>query len=292
MTPSSNAGITIDAMWRKLAEKFRTAGIESPELDARLLLQAALEVDHVALITAPTGTLDDSQVTSVNALAARRLTHEPIARILAEKEFWGLPLRVTPAVLVPRPETETVVAEVLRCVDAADGRAQPLRILDIGTGSGAILLALLSELPNAFGVGADISTAALTVARENAQRLSLAARAEFIACDLGAALSGGFDFVVSNPPYIASGAIAELMPDVREFDPHSALDGGLDGLTAYRRIAADAQRLTARHGRVFVEIGAGQGEAVVALFAAAGLVTSRAEDLAGMTRVIGASQAL
>ncbi|MBN8958391.1 MAG: peptide chain release factor N(5)-glutamine methyltransferase [Rhizobiales bacterium] len=291
MTPAFAAGITIEALRRRLAEEFRTAGIESPELDARLLLQAALGLDHAALITAQTRNLDDSQVASVNALAARRLTHEPIARILGEKEFWGLPLQVTPAVLVQRPETETVVAEVLRCVDAAGRRAQPLRILDIGTGSGAILLALLNELPNAFGVGTDISTAALAVAHANAHRHSLAGRAVFVACDLGAALSGGFDFVVSNPPYIASGAIAELMPDVREFDPRGALDGGLDGLDAYRRIAADAPRLTARQGRVFVEIGAGQGDAVVTLFTAAGLIASRAEDFAGITRVIGASRA-
>ncbi len=292
MTATGDAGVTIDAMRRRLAEEFRTAGIESPELDARLLLQAALELDHTTLVTAQTSVLDERRIASVNALAARRLAHEPIARILGEKEFWGLPLQVTAAVLVPRPETETVVAEVLRCVDAVGARAQPLRILDIGTGSGAILLALLSELPNAFGVGTDISAAALLVARANAHRHSLAARTAFVACDFAAALSGVFDFVVSNPPYIASDDIAALMPDVRCFDPRGALDGGADGLAAYRRIVADVPRLLAAGGHAFVEVGAGQDDAVAGLFAAAGFATSRVEDLAGIPRVIRASQGL
>ncbi|MGD9843795.1 MAG: peptide chain release factor N(5)-glutamine methyltransferase [Variibacter sp.] len=292
MTAAGDAGVTIDAMRRRLAEEFRTAGIESPELDARLLLQAALGLDHTTLVTAQTSVLDERRIASVNALATRRLAHEPIARILGEKEFWGLPLQVTAAVLVPRPETETVVAEVLRCVDAVGAREQPLRILDIGTGSGAILLALLSELPNAFGVGTDISAAALLVARANAPRHSLAARTAFVACDFAAALSGGFDFVVSNPPYIASDDIAALMPDVRCFDPRGALDGGADGLAAYRRIVADVPRLLAAGGRAFVEVGAGQDDAVAGLFEAGGFATSRVEDLAGIPRVIRASQGL
>ena len=163
-------------------------------------------------------------------LSARRLAGEPVARILGTKEFWSLPIVLSPAVLVPRPETETVVEQALAAVDRNGARTRALRIADLGVGSGAILLALLSELPNAFGVGTDRDPAALAVARDNARRLGLDARAAFVACDFGAALSPGFDLVVTNPPYIASGDIAALPAEVRDFDPRRALDGGRTGL--------------------------------------------------------------
>ena len=230
--------------------------------------------------------LGDAKAERLAALLTRRLAHEPVARILGAKEFWSLPLRITPDVLVPRPETETVVEAVLAVVE----RGRALRIADIGVGSGAILLALLSELPMASGIGTDRDARALRVARDNAQRLGLAGRAGFVACDFGAALAGGCDVLVSNPPYIPTGDIAALAADVRDHDPHAALDGGPDGLAAYRAIAADAARLLAPGGLLAVEIGASQGDAVPELLVARGLAVAGApqRDLAGLPRVVTA----
>ena len=161
-----------------------------------------------------------------------------VARIVGMKEFWSLPFTVNAATLVPRPETETVVEAALAAVDAGGARNRPLRMLDIGTGSGALLLALLAELPNASGIGTDISIAAVQIARSNSTRNGLADRAGFVACDVAEALCGPFDLVVSNPPYVARDSITQLAPGVRDYEPHIALDGGADGLDAYRAIAA------------------------------------------------------
>jgi len=197
-----------------------------------------------------------------------------------------LPLRVDAATLVPRPETETVVEAALAAIDAGGPRSRELRIADLGTGSGALILALLSELPNAFGIGTDASAKALAVARDNARRLAQI-RARFIACDMAAALRGPFDTIVSNPPYIASGDIAALAPDVRDFDPHLALDGGADGLQFYRAIAAAAPALLAPGGALVVELGIGQAEPVARIFAAAGLAPSPpCPDLNGTLRAL------
>jgi release factor glutamine methyltransferase len=191
---------------------------------------------------------------------------------------------------VPRPETETVVEAALTAVDALGARTRPLRIADLGTGSGALILALLSELPNAFGVGTDASAAALLVARDNARRLGLT-RASFVAGDMAAALRGPFDVIVSNPPYIASGDIATLAAEVRDFDPRLALDGGRDGLDLYRAIAAAAPALLAPGGALVVELGIGQMEPVAALFAAAGLAPAPPRpDLNGVPRALVATK--
>ena len=222
------------------------------------------------------------------ALAARRLDREPVARILGVKEFWGLPLRLNAATLVPRPETETVVEAALAAIDGAGPRDRALRIADLGTGSGALLIALLTELPNATGIGTDVSREALAAARDNADRLGLAARAEFTVCDFGAALTGAFDLVVSNPPYIASADIATLAPEVRR-DPRRALDGGADGLDCYRTIAGQVPRLLKPNGDLVVELGIGQEPAVATLFRAAGLTPSPARlDLSGIPRALHA----
>jgi release factor glutamine methyltransferase len=219
-------------------------------------------------------------------LANRRLTSEPVARILGYKEFWSLPLRVDAATLVPRPETETVVEAALAAIDACGLRSRKLCIADLGAGSGALILALLSELPNAFGVGTDTSTNALVVAHDNARRLAQT-RARFVACNMAAALRGPFDAIVSNPPYVASGDIAALAPDVRDFDPHFALDGGIDGLDFYRAIAAAAPTLLAPGGILVVELGIRQAEPVAHLFAAAGLAPSPPRpDLNGTPRAL------
>jgi release factor glutamine methyltransferase len=282
-------GASIAHARRALAGQFRAAGIESPELDARILIGHALGLDHAGLVAAAAQQLSDLTASRIERFAARRIAGEPVARIVGLREFWGLPLTVTPDVLVPRPETETVVELALELVDRAGPRMRPLRIADLGTGSGAILLALLSELSHAYAVGTDSDARALTVARANATRLDFGARAAFVACDFGAALAGPFDLVVSNPPYIASAEIATLSPEVREHDPHRALDGGTDGLAAYRAIAADAPRLLSPTGHLVVEIGAGQEAAVSGLFAAAGLATAATRpDLSLIMRALAA----
>lgn len=226
--------MTIAEARRALAEAFRKAGLDSPELDARLLVGYALRLDHTALAASPDRVLTPQQETAIDALKQRRLSREPIAHILGVQEFWSLPLRVTPATLVPRPETETVAEAALAAIDEGGPRARTLRIADLGTGTGALLLALLSELPNAFGVGTDMSAEALAVAQANAEQLGLASRARFVRCNFGAALAGGFDLVVSNPPYIPSGDIAALSPEVRR-DPRPALMVARTGLRAIAR---------------------------------------------------------
>jgi release factor glutamine methyltransferase len=274
---------------RALAEQLRAAGIESPELDARVLIGHALGLDHAALAAAATQQLSDLTASQIERFAARRISGEPVARIVGKKEFWSLPLTVTPAVLVPRPETETVVQMALALLDRDGSRTRTLRIADLATGSGAILLALLSELPKARGTGTDIDTDALQVARANAQRLGLDDRSDFVRCDYGTALEGSFDLIVSNPPYVASGDIATLAREVREHDPHHALDGGADGLTAYRAIAADAPRLLSAHRHLVLELGTGQERDVAELLASEGLaIAATRHDLSGITRAIAA----
>ncbi|MEI9804531.1 MAG: peptide chain release factor N(5)-glutamine methyltransferase [Pseudolabrys sp.] len=212
------------------------------------------------------------------------------ARIFGVKEFWSLSLHVSEAVLVPRPDTETVVEAALDFIVRGGQRMEALRILDIGTGSGALLLALLTEIPRSLGTGTEISAAALAIARTNAERLGLALRCTFVECDIAEGLAGPFDLIVSNPPYIAHDEIATLAPEVRDYDPMLALDGGSDGLNGYRAIAHDARRLLAPGGRLFVELGAGQESAVRALFTDAGLTVGAArKDLAGISRVLGVS---
>lgn len=277
----------IDAARRDIARRLRDRGIDTPDLDARILVGHALGLDHTALMRAGERLLEATEIDRIETLARRRLTREPIARITGIKEFWGLPLKVTPAVLVPRPETETVVEQALAALDRNGPRSRALRIADLGVGSGAILIALLTELPNACAIGTDRDPAALAAARENARRLGVAARTKFVACDFGAGLAPGCDLVVTNPPYICSDEITKLESDVRDFDPRGALDGGPDGLAAYRAIAADARRIVAPNAHLIAEIGKGQGDAVAALFGAAGFGGIRiVPDLAGISRAV------
>ncbi len=248
---------TVGAVRREAA---RRIGGRTAALDARLLVAHALGEDADRLSTMDARVLTPREATAIDALVARRVAGEPVARIVGEKEFWSLPFRVSPAVLVPRPDTETLVAAVL----ARASRDEPVTILDIGTGSGAILLALLSELPRATGTGTDISEGALRVARENAARFGLDERCQFVATNWAEGLVGRYRFIVSNPPYIESAVIAALEPEVRDHDPRGALDGGPDGLDGHRAVIDSMRRLLAPEGRGFVEIGAGQD----ALFAA------------------------
>jgi release factor glutamine methyltransferase len=275
----------IEAARRHWAQEFRRGGIDSPELDARLLIGHALGLDHAGLASAARRVLTPDETQAVAALASRRLAREPVARILGRKEFWGLRLALNADTLSPRPETETVVEAALEMFSAR--RSLPLRIVDLGAGSGALLLALLHELPNAFGIGTDISLAALQCAHDNAAALGLAGRAAFVACDYGRAIAGGVDLLVSNPPYVRQGDIAALAPEVRDFDPRRALDGGPDGLAAYRALAADAGRLLGPRGGLVVELGQGQAAAVAGLFAAAGLAAEPPKhDLSGIARAL------
>ncbi len=289
MTPSdSERDLSLSAARRAIADRFRSAGIESADLDARLLLGHALGLDHAGLIAAGNRVLSAQDMESINALVARRVQYEPVARILGRKEFWGLPLRLSAATLVPRPDTEIVVEAALAATDRHFSRTQPLRIADLGTGTGALLFALLRELPHAQGVGTDLSSAALATAQENARDLGLLDRCELMVSDFGLALPEPFDLVVSNPPYIASADIGRLPPEVRGYDPALALDGGADGLDCYRRIAEDAGRLLKAGGLIVLEIGAGQSANVTALMESAGLRADAPPrpDLAGIPRAL------
>ncbi|MGB7011928.1 MAG: peptide chain release factor N(5)-glutamine methyltransferase [Pseudolabrys sp.] len=287
--PGLKDGASVSEAISLLAQAFHTAGIEAADVDGRLLVGHALHLDRARLIAQSDRILEAREINVISALAARRLKREPVSRILGQKEFWSIALAITPDVLVPRPETETVVEGALDFVVRGGLRMEKLRILDIGTGSGALLLALLRELPNATGTGTDISTGALKVARENAARCGVEDRCTFVVCDIASVVEGPFDLLVSNPPYIAHNEITSLAPEVKNYDPMVALDGGDDGLAAYRAIAADAKRLLAPGARMFVELGAGQEAAVRDLFTNVGLIAGIARtDLAGIPRVLGA----
>ncbi len=282
------AGQTVETARRALTARFRTHAIDSAELDARILVGTALGLDLTGVIAAASRLVTAAEAARLEDFARRRFNGEPVARILGLKEFWGLPLQLSAATLVPRPDTETVVELALEMLRAGPHPDHRLRIADIGTGSGAILLALLSELPDAYGLGTDISAAALGTAKTNAARLGFATRADFVACDYAAALSGTFELIVSNPPYIRSAEIADLATEVRDHDPHRALDGGADGLDAYRALIPQAARLLANGGALVVEVGQGQSRHIEGLMAAAGLTLERPPkaDLAGIRRAV------
>ncbi len=288
--PGLKDGASVAEAVRLMAQTFRLAGIDSAVADARALVGQALRLERAQLVSQSDRLLEAREVAALSTLAARRLKHEPVSRIRGRKEFWSLPLQITPDVLDPRPDTETIIEHALDVVASTGRRLGKLRILDIGTGSGALLLALLSECPNATGIGTDISPAALEIARANAESNRLATRCAFVACHIADGVEGPFDLVVSNPPYIPHGDIAALEPEVRDYDPMIALDGGKDGLDAYRAIAADARRLLAPDGHLFVELGIGQESAVRALFTKNGLSVGTARaDLGGIARSLGAT---
>jgi release factor glutamine methyltransferase len=282
------AGQTVETARRILAALLRTKAIESAELDARLLVGAVLGLDLTGLITAAPQRLTETEAALLDDFADRRVAGEPVARILRTKEFWGLPLSLTSATLVPRPDTETIVEAALEILRAEGDRDRRLRVADIGTGSGAILLALLSEWPDAWGVGTDISEDALRAATANARQLGFAPRAAFVACDYAAALSGRFDLIVSNPPYIRSADIDGLAAEVRDHDPRQALDGGADGLDAYRLIVPEAARLLAPGGTLVLEVGHDQCRDVTRLLTITGLNLwgKPKVDLAGIPRAV------
>lgn len=256
----------------------RLAGIaDNPRLEVRLLLGHALGLSTADLIRDADRPIDPS---AFDALVTQRAAHVPLAYLTGHREFWSLDLAVSSATLIPRPDSETIVEAALREV------AAPRRVLDLGTGSGCLLLAVLHERPGAFGVGVDRSAGALAIARANAARCGLSDRAAFVQGDWAEAIEARFDLILSNPPYIPAPDIPGLMPEVALHEPLSALDGGTDGLDAYRRIIPSLPRRLSPVGCAVLEIGIGQGEAVSALAAEVGLSAISYPDLAGIPRAM------
>jgi release factor glutamine methyltransferase len=281
-------GLNLVQAWTKAKKELEAAGVPGPVIDARLLVEAAAEATRADIVTDPYRPLTPEQEARLEDYLSRRSRREPVSHILGRKGFWKIMLQVTPDVLTPRPDTETVVEYVLR--DFPEHARWS--VLDLGVGSGAILLSILAERPAAQGLGVDVSEEALAVARENAANLGLAGRTALLRGDWTFGLGDeSFDLVVSNPPYIASRVIDDLDPEVRDYDPRLALDGGADGLDAYRSLAPEILRVLKPGGRFAVEIGFDQKVAVEALFREAGaadVVTVR--DLGDRDRVVAGAK--
>lgn len=276
--------MTLVQAWTSARDRLKAARLDSPAIDARLLLEAASGATRMDILTDPYRVLTDEQTGQLEAYLSRRERREPVGRILGRQGFWKIMVKVTPDVLSPRSDTETVVDLALKAFE----ERQAFSVLDLGVGSGAILLAILAERPAARGLGVDVSEEALAVARENASNLGLAGRAAFLRGDWAAGLEpASFDLVVSNPPYIPSADIDGLDPEVRDHEPRLALDGGPDGLDAYRTLAPQILTMLKPQGLFAVEIGYDQGEAVQTLFREAGAVDVRVvQDLGGRDRVV------
>jgi release factor glutamine methyltransferase len=276
--------LTLVKAWTAARNRLTEAQIDSPVIDARLLVEAACNATRLEIISDPYRAVTPEQSAALDALVERRMRREPVSRILGRKAFWKVMLGVTSHVLSPRPESEVIVDMVLK--GFPEGMA--FSLLDLGVGSGAILLAILAERPAAKGLGVDVSEEALATARENAANLDLDGRAAFLRGDWTFGLAdASFDVVVSNPPYIESDVIDTLDPEVRDHDPRLALDGGPDGLDAYRTLAPEILRVLKPGAPFFVEIGASQKEAVEALFREAGaLNVATIRDLSDRDRVV------
>lgn len=266
------------------AARLAAAGIAEARREARLLASLALAVEPALVLGYPERQIAESARQRLMALVARRAAHEPLSRLRGRREFWSLDFGLTAETLDPRPDSETLIESALEWMADRDAA---WRIVDFGTGTGCLLLALLSELPNAYGIGIDILPGAARAARANAAALGLAGRAGFLAGSWDAAICGPVDVILANPPYISSAAIAGLAPEVARWEPRRALDGGPDGLAAYRALAPAARRLLAPSGVGLVEVGAGQAAAVAGLMEAAGLAVAVVRcDLAGIERCL------
>jgi release factor glutamine methyltransferase len=274
---------TAGAWLRAAIDLLAAAGVATPALDARLLLLDGLEIPHSVIIADPELALTAEECTRLASLIDRRAAREPVSRILGEKEFWGRKFKVNPEVLDPRPDTETLVETILSQGD----NESALRFLEVGAGSGCIAVTLLAERERWTGVATDLSPGALEIARKNAGHHGVLARLELVETKWMAGVNYGFDVICSNPPYIASAELAKLAPEVRNFDPHLALDGGVDGLDAYRAISLAAADLLVSSGVLVLEIGAGQKTEVSAILLQAQLhLISTKKDLAGHVRVL------
>lgn len=298
---ASAGAVSLGGAVADAASRLAAAGVDSARLDARLLAGRAFGLAPEAALTDPERPLGGAGLACFDRLVARRAAREPLAHILGQREFWSLPFRVDGATLIPRPDSECVVeAALFELKEAGLGESGLIesgaapRILDLGTGSGCLLLALLSELPGATGIGVDCSTGALDLAAANARALGLDGRADFYlghwGRDLGPDFSRVFNCIVINPPYIPDQEIAELAPEIARYEPREALAGGADGLDAYRALAPDLLRLAAPEGLIVVEVGAGQADAVGDILVAAGLGEARVtRDLAGVERCLVAT---
>jgi release factor glutamine methyltransferase len=280
--------LTLLTAWQSTRDRLQQAGVASPVHDARAIVQAAAGVARIDILTDPHRPLSPQAAAQLEAFASRRARREPLGYVLGRLGFWKIDLAVRPGVLTPRQDTESVVEAALKLIEAVPAP----RILDLGVGSGAILLALLAERSDASGVGVDASEVALAIAQENAAMLGLSQRASFRLEDWSdgltpALVAANFDLVVANPPYIASAEIATLDPEVRDHEPRAALDGGLDGLDAYRILAPQIAAALKPGAGFVLEIGQGQGPAVSALMAAHGLVVHAIRpDLSGIGRAL------
>lgn len=277
-------GETVGAFLCQAGQVLRAAAIDSPRHEARLLLGHAMGATAEALLRDPRAPVPPAAAARFRAALAARLDAVPMAHILGQQGFWTLDLAVSPATLIPRPDSESLVEAAL---DAFPDPQAALRVLDLGTGTGCLLLAVLAERPHATGIGVDLLPAAAALAAANAARNGLADRAAFLAGNWADPLAARFDLVLSNPPYIEAAAIAALMPEVARHEPRSALDGGADGLDAYRHLAAILPGLLAPGGAAVLELGAGQRAAVERLASAAGLVPAGCrQDLGGIERAL------
>jgi release factor glutamine methyltransferase len=261
-----------------IANRLAAAGIEDPRREARIILAAALGTDAAGVFA-----YENIAEQNFETLVQRRAAREPLAYILGRREFWGLEFMVSPATLIPRPDSETIIEAALAVFPE---RNAVQRILDLGTGTGCLLLAALHEFPAAYGIGVDSDTAAAALARRNAELLGLAPRAAFFAGDWAAALDAKFDLILCNPPYIPAADLSGLMPEVAKFEPRAALDGGADGLAAYRCVIAALPALLAQRGVAILELGFGQEESVAALAEQAGFATATRADLAKIPRAL------
>ncbi len=280
---------TLVNAWKSAQTRLKAAHIDSPAIDARLLLEAATGATRTDILTDPQRQLSAEAAAVLDDYLARREKREPVARILGRKGFWKLLLNLTPAVLVPRPETECLVDMILKRTVAN----QAFSMADLGTGSGAILLSVLSERPAAKGVGTDISEEALAVARDNAAGLGIDGRVALLRTSWGSGLADkSFDIIASNPPYIRSDVIPTLDPEVKDHDPHLALDGGASGLEAYEALAPEIYRLLKPGGLAFLEIGFDQSQAVETLMTNAGFhAVETYRDLSNLPRIVTARKA-
>ncbi len=276
--------LTVGEALKRAAATLAQARIAEPRREARLLLAASLECEIAIVLGYPERPVPPPAAERFFTWIARRAEGEPAARLLGRKEFWGLDFTLSPATLVPRPDSETLIEAALAAIPDRDA---PLRIVDFGTGTGCLLLALLSELPASFGIGIDLAEEAARAARRNAERLGLGSRAAFLVGSWGEALTGSFDIALANPPYIPGGDIAGLAAEVAHHDPRLALDGGADGLDAYRALAPHLARLVRPEGSALLELGAGQAAAVAAIMLAAGLAEGEVRhDLSGIERCL------
>ncbi|MCG8507666.1 MAG: peptide chain release factor N(5)-glutamine methyltransferase [Rhodospirillales bacterium] len=278
---------TLGGLVDQAARRLKSAGIDGARLDARLIVGHAARLEPAALLARSAEMAGADVVDHVEEMVKRRENRQPMAQILGQREFWSLPFRVTRDTLIPRPDSETLIIAALDWAERAERKERALRVLDLGTGTGCLLLSLLSEWPAATGIGVDVDPAVIEVAGQNARDLELSDRARFVCTDWGDGLDEFFDVVISNPPYVPEGDLDGLEPDVVDFEPRLALCGGADGLDAYRALSARIGRFLAPGGAVFLEIGFGQASGVADIMTVSGFgIFARRRDLGGVVRCL------